>query len=134
MMTVPVKVRESKIHDTGVFAAEDITKGAVVWMFTPGLDLILSGYTVNHAEPRMQAFVMQRGYISLKKNHWVVCTDEAQFLNFPTKGEKANIELGGVQDGENMLLAARDISAGEELLVPPESDADYHRKMGIDII
>jgi len=34
-----------------------------------------------------------------------------------------------LQDKEQMLLAAVDIVAGEELTVPPQSDADYARKM-----
>jgi hypothetical protein len=37
--------------------------------------------------------------------------------------------LGGLQDKEYLLLAAVDILAGEELTVPPESDAVYLRKM-----
>jgi hypothetical protein len=129
MMTVSVKVRESKIHGTGVYAAQDIRKGSVIWMFTPGLDHVMTDYSVNHAEPRVQKFVMDRGYHSLTKPQWVVCCDEAQFLNFPPEDQAANIELGGEQDGENLLLAARDIANGEELLVPPESDADYPRKI-----
>lgn len=58
-----------------------------------------------------------------------MCGDEAQFLNFPPEGEKANIQLGGVVDGQDVLITARDIKAGEELTVPPESDADYSRKI-----
>jgi hypothetical protein len=59
----------------------------------------------------------------------VICVDEAQFLNFPRVGESANLCLGGLQDGEHLLLAAVDIPAGTELTVPPESDTDYARKM-----
>ena len=31
--------------------------------------------------------------------------------------------------GEHLILAARDIAAGEELLIAPDSDHDYARKM-----
>lgn len=127
MLTVPVEIRKSEIHGCGVFAAKDIRKGDVVWMFDH-LDQRWPGYTVEYWEPRLRAYAEQRGYVN-KRGEVVICVDEAQFLNFPRIGETANLCLGGTQDGEDILLAAVDIPAGTELTVPPESDADYARKM-----
>jgi len=59
----------------------------------------------------------------------ILCGDEAQFLNFPVPPEEFNVELGGTVDGQDILVARRDINAGEELTVPPESDGDYERKL-----
>jgi hypothetical protein len=90
----------------------------------------VSNYSVKYGDPRTIAYIKERGFINpAQPEIWVLCIDEAQFLNFPKRGEAANIELGGLLDGEHLLLAARDIEEGEELLVPPESDADYERKM-----
>jgi hypothetical protein len=127
MLTVPVEIKRSEIHGYGVFAACDIHEGAVVWMFDP-IDRRWPAWTVENWEPRLKDYAKQRGYVN-HKGELVLCIDEAQFLNFPRNGEKANLRLGGLQDGEYLLLADVDIPAGTELTVPPESDADCARKM-----
>lgn len=130
MLTIPVEIRKSEIHGYGVFAVSDIRKGAVVWMFHPGLDRRVHESVVKYCEPRAQAFIMQRGYINPRApEEIVICVDESQFMNFPKADQFANLCLGDSQDGEYMLLAAVNIPAGTELTVPPESDSDYFRKM-----
>jgi hypothetical protein len=129
MMTVPVEIRKSEIHGLGIFAAFPIRKGQVLWEFMPGLDRGVSDYAVQYAEPRKRAFIMERGYLNPRHPNWVIPIDEAQFWNFPRKGEEANCALGGELDGENLIIAACDIPAGEELTICPESDGDYKRKM-----
>jgi hypothetical protein len=127
MMMIPVNVRKSAIHGLGIFARTDIPRGQILWTFTPGLDQRVSDYAVEHGEPRMRNFIMERGY--LNGHQWVVCVDEAQFWNFPANGDQANCVLGGEQDAENIVIAARSIAAGEELTICPESDGDYKRKV-----
>lgn len=130
MLTIPVEIKKSDIHGYGIFAVDDIRRGAVVWQFHPGLDRSVNEYAVKYCEPVAQAFIRQRGYINpAAPDQIVLCMDEAQFMNFPRPDQPANLELGGLQDGEHMLLAAIDIPAGDELTVPPESDLDYQRKM-----
>jgi hypothetical protein len=127
MLTLPVEIKRSEIHGYGVFATCDIHEGAVVWMFDP-IDLRWPAWAVENWEPRLKNYAKQRGYVN-HKGQLVLCIDEAQFLNFPRNGEKANLRLGGLQDGEYLLLADIDIPAGTELTVPPESDSDYERKI-----
>lgn len=127
MLTVPVEIRKSEIHGCGVFTVKDLRKGDVVWMFDH-VDQRCTGWAAEKWESRLRAYAEQRGYVN-ERGEVVLCVDEAQFLNFPRVGEAANLCLGGKQDGEYLLLAAVDIPAGSELTVPPESDADYARKM-----
>lgn len=127
MLVVPVEIKKSEIHGTGVFALNAIKEGTVVWLFDH-LDQRWDGWAVEHMDPRLMNFVKQRGYVNQRKEV-VLCADEAQFMNFPLRGEKANLCLGGVLEGEYTLLADVDIPAGTELTVPPESDADYERKI-----
>jgi hypothetical protein len=99
-------------------------------MFHPGLDQRMTKFALKFAEPRVREFVLKRGYINPKSpEEYVICIDESQFINFAQPDKPANLCLGGLQDGEHLLLAAVDIAAGEELTVPPESDLDYERKM-----
>jgi SET domain-containing protein len=130
MLIVPVEIKKSAIHGFGVFAKTDIKKGTVVWMFEPGLDQRIPKLVVENSSQRKRDYIMERGYVNPKNPEMVVlCIDAAQFLNFPADGTEANIWLGGLQDGEQILIAAEDISAGTELTVPTESDADFERKM-----
>jgi len=129
MMTVKVKVGDSSIHGTGIFAAEPILKGRVVWMLSPAVDRVLTDYAVKYAESRAQEFIRQRGYLNPTRPQWVICADEAQYWNFPRNGDEANTYMGDEIDGQKIVLAARDIAVGEELTIPPESDGDYARKM-----
>lgn len=130
MMMVPVTVGRSAIHGLGVFAVSPIKKDRVVWQFEPGLDRSVTDYSVRYGDPRIEEFARARGYINPDKPFvWILCIDEAQFLNFPLPGQEANLCLGGIIEGEHLLLAAREIEHGEELTVPPESDADYKRKI-----
>lgn len=130
MMRVPVTVGKSTIHGLGIFAVSPIPKGTVLWQYEPGLDRAVSEYSVNYGEKRIYHFIRSRGYINpLRPKVWIVCIDEAQFWNFPKRGEPANTELGGEVDGEFLILAARDIEPNEEITIPPDSDTDYSRKM-----
>jgi hypothetical protein len=123
-------VRKSEIHGTGVFATEALHADRVVWTYDPGMDRAISSYAVTYGDPELLRYIQERGYINPTRPHlWILCCDEGQYLNFPKNGEPANLRLGGIIDGEHVLLAARDIQPGEELTVPPESDADYERKM-----
>lgn len=130
MMMIHVTVGKSAIHGLGVFAISPIRAGTVIWQYEPGLDRPISEYAIKYGEKRIADFVRTRGYINPDKpNVWILPCDEAQHLNFPKKGEPANLCLGGMLDGEYLLLAARDIEANEELTVPLESDLDSERKL-----
>lgn len=129
MMMVPVEIKKSEIHGMGIFAIAPIHKGQVLWMYSPAVDREFPEYAIKFAEPRTQTFIMERGYLNAEKHRWILPVDEGQFWNFPKRNEEANTVMGSDLDGEKVVTASRDIEVGEELLVPPESDADYIRKM-----
>lgn len=130
MMKVACKIADSKIHGQGVFAVEEIKKGTIIWQFSKIFDRIVMLHVRVRAPKDEQLKFMERCFMNPEyPDDLILCGDEAQFLNFPTPEELANITLGGVVDGQDVLIAARDIAPGEELTVPPESDADYARKL-----
>jgi hypothetical protein len=130
MLCVPVEIRKSVIHGYGVFALRDIHREEVVWQFAPGVDRVVPELGVKYAEPSVRVYILERGFINpTNPNETVLCIDEAQFMNFPPRGKEANTKLGGMLDGQYLLVAAEPIPAGTEITVPPESDFDYERKM-----
>jgi SET domain-containing protein len=130
MIRIPVTLKDSPIHGTGVFAARDIPKGEVVWLFSRIFDHLISEHLWVRASTQEKAKLFERGYRHPDyPADFYMCGDEGQFLNFPHPGEESNLELGPMVNTQPVLRARRDIKAGEELTVPPESDADYERKM-----
>lgn len=126
-MLVPVQIRKSEIHGSGVFAIDTINRGTPIWEYTIGLDQVL--YPFDLHDSRVRDYARERGFVNPDyPDEIVVCCDEAQFLNFPSDGEPPNTHLGEIRNGQYLLLAAVDIETGTEITVPAESDLDYARK------
>jgi hypothetical protein len=127
-MLVPHCIGPSPIHGTGLFAAADLAEGTVLWRFEQGLE---TRRLLNDLSPIDQLHFLHYGYVNPLAPQWVVvCGDDARFWNFPAVGCPANaIPSDETCHGEALILAARAIAAGEELLIDPRSDADYFRKI-----
>jgi SET domain-containing protein len=130
MMRVPCTIGESKIHGLGVFALADIPAKKVVWSWSRIFDHPISEYVWVHIPEGERDKLLERGYRPPNRPEVIVmCGDEAAYLNFPAQGEEANTVVSGYIDEYDVLAAAREIKAGQEITVPPESDADYERKI-----
>ncbi len=115
-MLVRAKTGLSNIHSVGLFATEFIPKGAKVWEFTEGFDLVLTKESVEKLSRAAQEQFLNYAYLSKKSGKYVLCSDDARFFNhqIPT-----NVTCR-VPDGSTIAealecFAARDIQPGEEL-------------------
>jgi hypothetical protein len=130
MMRVRCKVQDSSVHNQGLFAAQTISAGTVVWSFSTLFDRGINEHVYSHASKPEQVKLFARGFRNPHApNVLVCCGDEAQFLNFPLPEHEPNVVVSGAIDGYDILIAARDIDIGEELLIAPESDYDYLTKV-----
>jgi SET domain-containing protein len=130
MMRVRCKVGDSKIHNQGLFALQTIPAGTVVWSFSTLFDRAINEHVYSHAPKPEQVKLFLRGFRNPHAPNIIVCCgDEAQFMNFPHPEHEPNVVVSGAIDGYDVLVAARDINIGEELLVSPESDYDYLTKV-----
>lgn len=124
------RIGPSNVHGLGLFSAVGLEAGAILWRFEPGLEArcLLTDLTAKE-----RSRLLHFGYVNPHNPDWlVICGDEARYWNFPPAGEPANACLGSLlHAGEPVVVAARAIAAGEELLIEAASDADYHRKMGL---
>lgn len=114
MLLVRVTVGVSSIHGLGVFAAEPISAGTVVWRFTPGFDLETEIAAVETQPEKLRERLLHYGYIDRRLGKYVLCCDDARFLNHsasPTLVQDLSMDRHGVD------RAARNIEAGEELTV-----------------
>ncbi|MEB3302630.1 MAG: SET domain-containing protein [Cyanobacteriota bacterium] len=128
-LQVPHFTAPSPIHGTGLYSRDALAEGAILWVFEPGLDWRVA---LQALQPEQRTQLLHHGYINpLRLDEVVICGDLARFWNFPHPGEPANSHpTDDLVEGEAVIVASRAIAAGEELLIHPNSDADYPRKIG----
>jgi len=106
MLLVPTYVAPSAIHGLGLFAAEPIPAGTVVWRFNSVLDRVLDRAWAASLPEVAQQFLARYAY--RRGTQLVLCGDDGRFVNHsdaPTLAERP----------DTASVAARDIAAGEEL-------------------
>lgn len=109
MMQVRTYVAASLIEGVGVFAAEPICKGQIVWSFDPAFDRLIPFAEYEQAGPLVKELLDKYAYPSPDQPEFLVYeTDNGRFMNhLPTP----NLDFS--EDGGARAL--RDIAAGEEL-------------------
>ncbi len=108
MLTVATYVAPSAIEGLGLFAAEPIAAGTLVWRFDPLLDLIFPEAHLALYPPGTQAFLRKYGYRQRgTAGYRVLDGDNGRFMNHSAEANTDN-------SGESSF-ATRDIAAGEEI-------------------
>jgi SET domain-containing protein len=103
---VPTYVAPSGIAGMGVFTPHFIPAGTVLWVFTPGVDLVLAPEALNGIAEPLQT--MLRTYcFETSRGEFVLCGDHARFMNHAFDPN--------CDDSGERTVALRDIQPGEEL-------------------
>lgn len=110
MMLVPTYVAPSPIEGVGVFAAEPIPAGTLIWQLAPGLDRLIPKHEVESLPPLFQQFVERYSYpYPHDPGQLIVELDNGRFMNH---SEAPNTIFSDPDAGYTI----RDVAAGEELL------------------
>ncbi len=131
MMLVKTRLLPSPIEGYGLFADQDIKKGAPTWKFVRGLDQLVTPEDFEKLPEIMRGYVMRYAYQSKRSGLYVVCADDARFMNHSVEGANT---MGIYPEGEveGMDIATRDIKKGEELLCNYlEFDSEFELKMSL---
>lgn len=108
MLTVATFVAPSSIEGLGLFAAEPIAAGTLVWRFDPLLDLVFPEGHLEDYPPGTQAFLRKYGYRQRgTAGYRVLDGDNGRFMNH---SDTANTDNSG-----ETSFATRDIAKGEEI-------------------
>jgi hypothetical protein len=116
MLLVPIEVRHSSIHGLGVFATAFVPKGTVIWQFDPGIDRHLPADWVRAQPPHVQRFVQAYAVLAMDQQSYTLTGDQTLFVNHSPAGNMTphpRIQM----NGEEVVVAARDIQVGEELTI-----------------
>lgn len=110
MLVVKTKIGPSAIDGIGLFAAEPIAQGTVIWKYDPKIDRLLSESEVSELSKSIQDRFHNYAFFDRKYNKYMFCGDDGRFFN-----HSANPNC---DDGtDDVTVALHDIAAGEELTV-----------------
>jgi len=111
MLLVKTRLDRSSIHGIGLFAAERIRSGTVIWRLDPTLDVELTPEQIAAFAQPARAQVEKYTYLDRVRGVWVLCGDDARFFNHSDAPNCQDFPdaRGGT------TVAARDIEEGEEL-------------------
>ena len=112
MLLVRTKLAQSMIDGIGLFAAEHISKGTIVWEFNPVIDMRIDGEKLSSLPAACKEQMRKYTYREINSGLYVLCGDDARFFNHSNEPNCLDIQDEAHGD---ITVAARDISEGEEL-------------------
>jgi SET domain-containing protein len=111
MLLVKTYLDRSTIHGIGLFAAEPIRKGTIIWRMNPTIDIQLTAEAVESLVPAAREQIVKYTYLDPVLRRYVLCGDDARFFNHDDAPNCLD-----VPDAEGgRTVAKRDIAVGEEL-------------------
>lgn len=109
MLLVNTYVAPSKIEGVGVFAAEPIPKGTLIWRLDPEFDRLIPVSRYENAPPFQRELFDRYAYPSPDRPGYLVYeVDNGRFMNHSETPNTDFSDTGGA-------LTTRDIAAGEEI-------------------
>lgn len=109
MLLVSTYVGPSRIEGVGVFAAEPIRKGTLIWRLDPNFDRLIPVDKYENAPPHLKDLLDRYAYPSPDRPGFIVYeVDNGRFMNHSETPNTDFSDSGGA-------TALRDIAAGEEL-------------------
>ena len=111
MLLVKTFLAPSRIHGIGLFAAQRIRAGTVIWKMSPVIDIELTDADLEKLAEPARVQIGKYTYMDLVRGRRVLCGDDARFFNHDDRPNCHDFpdESGGT------TVAARDIDEGEEL-------------------
>jgi SET domain-containing protein len=127
MLVVKTILAPSPIEGLGLFAAQYIPKGTIVWRFVPGVDALFDTEQLEKLPEVTRDICRRYAYYDHPSKKYVLCGDDARFENHSGDPNTAGIYPEGCPFG--MDIATRDIQEGEEITCDYRSfDAEFSYK------
>lgn len=111
MLLVKTFLRPSAIHGIGLFAAERIPAGTVLWRFHPAVDRFIEERALEAMSAAAREQVLKYSYVDVHLRRRVLCGDDARFFNHSDEPNCLDLP----DDDGGTTVAKRDIAEGEEL-------------------
>ena len=109
MICVKTYLDKSALHGIGIFAAERIVKGTLVWVYNSNVDWLTSEEQLQLLSRPCQEQIRKYAYFDETRNALVMCGDDGRHMNHSNTPSCSDTDIIG------STTAARDIEIGEEL-------------------
>lgn len=119
MLKVKTIVKESSINGLGLFAAEEIPKGTVIWEYNPMFDISFTKEQYDDMNEFEKNLIITYSYLSTQSGNFIYSIDDSRFTNHSAVNPNEDcVDFGGP---ETAGVANRDIHIGEEILIDYKS-------------
>ncbi len=113
MLCVRTKVAPSQIEGLGLFAAEFIPRGTIVWKFISGFDMSISKEQLDLLPQPAKDHMAVYAYLSQKSGKYILGSDGGKYFNHSSM---PNTKSDYPDDEEEVVtVASADIQPGEEI-------------------
>lgn len=110
MMMVETVLKPSAIHGLGVFLAEPVPRGGLIWRFDSRIDRVYAPEEVASLPQHVQAYLRTYSTWHAATGLYVLCGDNGRFFNHSADPSTVSDAISFGQDH-----AVRDLAAGDEL-------------------
>lgn len=107
MMRIKTYLDKTERGDLGLYAAQNISQGTIVWVYDEGFEKIFTDEEVNNMSILTKEYVKKYSYQKSDDKTWVLCIDDNKFLN--------HSDAPNLEDFETHSVAVVDIKKGQEL-------------------
>lgn len=109
MLLINTYVSQSSIDGIGVFAAEPLRRGQLIWALHPKFDVFIEEHDIEGLPPHMRDYIARYGYPHLELPGVIILdSDNGRFMNHSLT---PNTDFRVFEKG----YALADVAAGEEL-------------------
>jgi len=129
----------SLVHGIGLFADENVSTGTIIWKFVLGFDQVFTADELLRLPREAQIFLCRHAYKSKRTGRYILDTDDGRYFNHADSPNSSTISQQ--HDGEDTIIATRDIKKGEEITIDysgqEETGAsdnvlwDFYKKYGL---
>lgn len=122
MLKVKTILKESTIPNAGLglFAAEFIPQGTIIWELNPLIDVIIQTKDLPQLSELEKSYIDKYGY--REGGEIILCADDGRFINHSFQPNMYDF----VNETGSYTIALRDIQEGEELTSNYQNfDADF---------
>ncbi len=113
MLRVKTEIAPSEIDGIGLFAAEFIPRGSIVWEFTRGFDRQFTKGAILQLPSAAHIYLAKYAYKSRKSGRYILAEDNGKYFNHSSTPNTMSVHADGVP--EVVTYALRDIHIGEEI-------------------
>jgi hypothetical protein len=128
MLMVETELRPSSIHGIGVFLAEPVAAGQLIWRFDSRVDRVFSDAELRDMPERLQNYLRTYSTLHDGLKLWVLCGDNGRHFNH---SDTPNTRSLGIAFGDD--VAAFDLPAGTELTSDYRTICDAMRLSDVDL-